>query len=144
MPSVTWSQLCVQVTDAVALCTGMVLREGLNNSGLNPPFVPFPIPLQLHRELLCFPWEMLPSLRSVTAWRDLWGRRGTPGPSGVTASGGCSTITWHGYEGVWFSGRQGMGESFAILCSPIGVLDFAPPLVLIHIQPLQLQFWPLL
>lgn len=140
MPTVTWSQLCMQVTDVMALCTGLVIREGSNTSGLNTPFVPFPIPLQLHRELLCFPWEMLPSLHSITAWRDLWGRRGMPSPSSVTANGCCSTITWL----VRFSGRQGMGESFAILCSPIHVLGFAPPLDLIHIQPLRLQFWPLL
>lgn len=77
---------------AHASCAGLVLTERWNNGGSNPPFVPRPIPLQLRRELLCFPWEMLPSLHSVPAWRGLWGSRGTAGPSGVAASGGRSTI----------------------------------------------------
>lgn len=44
-----------------------------------------------------------------------------PDPCGVTASRGWSTSTWQGFGGVW---EAGMGESFAILCSPTPLLAF--------------------
>lgn len=116
MPPVPWSQPCVQVT--AVLWAGP--KGGVEYQCLDPPPLLFPTPLQL--ELLCFPWEISPSLHSITAWRDLWGIRGMPGPSGATACGGWSTSMWRGFGGV---GEAGMRKSFAILCSPTHLLGFA-------------------
>lgn len=67
------------------------------------PLGDIPLPPQHH--------SLERSVREKRNGRSLW------------CSGGWSTSPWQGFWGVW---EAGIGESFAILCSPTPLLGFAP------------------
>lgn len=99
------------VTGVGALCTGLIVWEGSNNTRFDSLFVPCPCNC-IGRS--CFSWEMLPFLQCLSLERSMR-KEGTPGPPGVMWNGGHSATAWNGLS-AWGS-MEGRGVRF--VCHPL-------------------------